>query len=302
MRISTIIYEFKQGFKNIARNWMFSVASIVTMAACIFLFGIFYSIVTNVNYIVKNVEENVAVTIFFDEGTTDERMKEIGEQIKARPEVSDMNFVSAEAAWEEYKKLYFEDAEDAAEGFKDDNPLANAAHYEIYVKNIEQQNDLVEYIKTLENVRKVNQSESAVNTLTGFNKLISYVSIAIIAVLLIVAIFLISNTVSVGISIRKEEIAIMKLIGATNFFVRMPFVLEGIILGLIGAFIPLGLLYLGYSQVVSYILVKFKILTDVMQFLPVNQIFTVLLPVGLALGMGIGLIGSWSTIRKHLRV
>ena len=94
----------------------------------------------------------------------------------------------------------------------------------------------------------------------------------------------------------------MKLIGATNFFVRMPFLLEGILLGLIGAAIPLGILYVGYSQVVVYILTRFKILTDVMQFIPVGEVFRVLLPVGLALGMGIGFLGSLFTTKKHLKV
>lgn len=302
MRISTIIYEFKQGFKNIGRNWMFSIASVVTMAACIFLFGIFFSIVTNVNHVVKNVEENVSITVLFDEGTDDATMKKVGEQIEARPEVADINFVSAEETWEEYKKTYFADAEDAAEGFKDDNPLANSAHYEVYVNEIEKQSELVEYIEGLDNVRKINQSEAAVKTLTGINRLIAYVSIAIIAILLIVSIFLISNTVSTGISIRKDEIGIMKLIGATNFFVRAPFLLEGIILGLIGAAIPLGILYLGYRQVVGYILTRFKVLTDIMQFIPVDEVFMILLPVGLVLGMGIGFLGSLFTTRKHLKV
>lgn len=302
MRISTIIYEFKQGFKNIGRNWMFSIASIVTMAACIFLFGIFFSIVTNVNHVVKNVEENVSITVLFDEGTDDATMKKVGELIAVRPEVSETNFVSAEETWEEYKKTYFEDAEEAAEGFKDDNPLANSAHYEVYVNEIEKQSELVEYIEGLDNVRKINQSEAAVRTLTGINRLIAYVSIAIIAILLIVSVFLISNTVSTGISIRKDEIGIMKLIGATNFFVRAPFLLEGIILGLIGAAIPLGILYLGYRQVVGYILTRFKVLTDIMQFIPVEEVFMILLPVGLVLGMGIGFLGSLFTTRKHLKV
>lgn len=301
MRISTIIYEFKQGFKNIARNWMFSIASIVTMAACIFLFGIFFAIVTNVDAMVKNVEENVAITVFFEENTKDAVMEEVGEKIKSRPEVVNTVFVSAEESWEEFRDSYFKDSEDAAEGFKD-NPLANSAHYEVYVNEIEKQSDLVSYVESLEGVRSVNQSEAAARTLGGFNRLVSYVSIAIIAILLIVAVFLISNTVSVGISIRKDEIGIMKLIGATDFFVKAPFLLEGIILGLIGAAIPLGLLYLGYNQVVSYILARFKMLTDVMQFIPVNEVFHTLLPVGLILGIGIGFLGSLFTTKKHLKV
>lgn len=302
MRFSTIVYEFKQGFKNIARNWMFSLASIITMAACIFIFGVFFSIVTNVNHMVHAVEENVAVTVYFEEGTTDEVMQKVGEEIAARSEVAESKFVSAEEAWEDYKEQYFEDSEDAAEGFKDDNPLANSAHYDVYVNNIEEQNALVSYVEGLEGVRQVNQSESAVTTLVGVNKLVVGVSVSVIAILLLVAVFLISNTVSVGISIRKEEIAIMKLIGATNFFVRAPFTLEGMILGFVGAAIPLGVLYLGYSQVVTYILSKFTMLTDIVQFIPVNEIFTTLLPVGLVLGMGIGFLGSVFTTRKHLNV
>ena len=132
--------------------------------------------------------------------------------------------------------------------------------------------------------------------------MIGYISIAIIAILLAVAIFLISNTVAIGISVRKEEIGIMKLIGATNFFVRFPFIVEGVILGLVGSAIPLGLLYVLYEKVVGYILEKFSVLTNVIQFMDVNQVFVVLLPVGLLLGMGIGFVGSMFTIRKHLKV
>lgn len=302
MRPSTFWYNFKQGFKNIRRNWMFSLASVITMAACIFLFSIFFSIVENLNFITRTVEQDVAITVFFDKGTTDEEMQEIGEKIKARPEVAKVNFVSADEAWEEFKDVYLGGSEEAAEGFKDDNPLANSANYEVYVKQIEQQSQLVDYISNLEHVREVRQSEEAEETLTSINRLIFYVSLGIIAVLLIISIFLISNTVSVGISVRREEIGIMKLIGASNFFVRFPFLLEGIILGLIGAAIPLGAFYFLYNEAVRMVLTKFNGLSDFMQFIPVNDIYRVLLPIGLILGMGIGLIGSYITTRKHLKV
>ena len=302
MRPSTFWYNFKQGFKNIRRNWMFSLASVITMAACIFLFSIFFSIVENLNFITRTVEQDVAITVFFDEGTTDEEMQEIGEKIKARPEVAKVNFVSADEAWEEFKDVYLGGSEEAAEGFKDDNPLANSANYEVYVKQIEQQSQLVDYISNLEHVREVRQSEEAEETLTSINRLIFYVSLGIIAVLLIISIFLIRNTVSVGISVRREEIGIMKLIGASNFFVRFPFLLEGIILGLIGAAIPLGAFYFLYNEAVRMVLTKFNGLSDFMQFIPVNDIYRVLLPIGLILGMGIGLIGSYITTRKHLKV
>ena len=301
MRPSTIWYTLKQGVKNIKRNWMFSLASIITMAACIFLVGVFYSLVTNVDNIAHKVEQEVPVTVFFDEGTTDEQMQEVGILIQARPEVERVEFESGDQAWQNFKDKYFQGS-DAADGFKDDNPLVNSSNYQVYLNQIEKQTELVNYIQSLEHVREVNQSEQAANTLGSFNKLVSYASIIIIAILLLISIFLISNTVSVGISVRKEEIGIMKYIGATDAFVRAPFVLEGMVLGVIGAAIPLAALYFLYNTAVEFILTKFNVLTGVVDFIPVWQIYQVLLPIGLLLGIGIGFIGSIWTTRKHLRV
>ena len=280
---------------------MFSLASIITMAACIFLVGVFYSLVTNVDNIAHKVEQEVPVTVFFDEGTTDEQMQEVGNLIQARPEVERVEFESGDQAWQNFKDKYFQGS-DAADGFKDDNPLVNSSNYQVYLNQIEKQTELVNYIQSLEHVREVNQSEQAANTLGSFNKLVSYASIIIIAILLLISIFLISNTVSVGISVRKEEIGIMKYIGATDAFVRAPFVLEGMVLGVIGAAIPLVALYFLYNTAVEFILTKFNVLTGVVDFIPVWQIYQMLLPIGLLLGIGIGFIGSIWTTRKHLRV
>lgn len=157
---------------------------------------------------------------------------------------------------------------------------------------IEHQDALVKYIEGLDGVREVNQLKGATQTLSSFNTLLTYISVAIILILLCVAVFLISNTVAIGISIRKEEIGIMKLIGATNFFVRAPFLIEGMIIGLIGAIIPLVLLFVMYKKVIEYVLTKFSMLSSVVQFMSVTQVFEVLTPVALILGMGIGLFGS----------
>ena len=280
---------------------MFSLASIITMAACIFLVGVFYSLVTNVDNIAHKVEQEVPITVFFDEGTTDEQMQEVGNLIQARPEVERVEFESGDQAWQNFKDKYFQGS-DAADGFKDDNPLVNSSNYQVYLNQIEKQTELVNYIQGLDHVREVNQSEQAANTLGSFNKLVSYASIIIIAILLLISVFLISNTVSVGISVRKEEIGIMKYIGATDAFVRAPFVLEGMVLGVIGAAIPLVALYFLYNTAVEFILTKFNVLTGVVDFIPVWQIYQMLLPIGLLLGIGIGFIGSIWTTRKHLRV
>lgn len=296
---------------------MFSLASIATMSACIFLFGLFFSILVNFQYIIRTAEEGVAITVFFDEDATDEQKEEIGEQLENHEGVADVKYVSAEEAWEEFQKEYFEDNPELAEGFKDDNPLASSDNYEVYMETMdnddesliarsrslsETQNDLVKFAQGLDGVREVNKSDVVANTLSSVNTLVAIVSIAIIIILLGVSIFLISNTVTMGITVRKEEIAIMKYIGAKDFVVRSPFVIEGLIIGVFGAAIPLTLLYFLYDKAVEYIMTRFSILQNIIDFLPVGTVYQILLPIGLVMGIGIGFLGSFFTVRKHLKV
>ena len=302
MKISTFGYTIKQGIKNIWTNKMFSIASIATMAACIFMFGMFYAIVANFQHVVKDVESSVAITVFFDEGTTQDEIDEIGQKIAMRPEVSSFNFVSADEAWEEYKLEYFDGDEAAAASFGSDNPLSDKANYEIYMEDISQQSSLVSYLEGQDHISKVRQSEMVANTLTDFNRLVSIVSAVIIVILICVAVFLISNTVRTGIAVRREEIGIMKMIGATDFFVRAPFIVEGILIGLIGAAIPLCILYAMYGKIITYVASRFGFLNNLLTFLPVQTVFEVLVPVGLILGVGIGYIGSKATVHKHINV
>lgn len=302
MKISTFGYTIKQGIKNIWTNKMFSIASIATMAACIFMFGMFYSIVINFQHVVKDVESGVAITVFFDAGTTQDQIDAIGQEVAMRPEVSSFNYVSAEEAWEEYKLEYFDGDEAAAASFGTDNPLAGESNYEIYMEDISQQSSLVSYLEGLDHVSRVRQSEMVANTLTDFNRLVSIVSAVIILILICVAVFLISNTVRTGIAVRKEEIGIMKVIGATDYFVRAPFIVEGILIGLIGAAIPLIILHAMYGRIIEYVANRFGFLNNLLTFLPVDTVFQILLPVGLILGVGIGYIGSRVTVRKHINV
>lgn len=299
MRFSTLIYTIKQGIVNIFRNKWYSLASMATISACLFMFGIFYSLVANFQYIVKEAQDGVAVTVFFEEGISDERIAEIGSLIEKRAEVSHVNFVSADAAWESFKDDYLGEY---ADGFGDDNPLPNSANYEVYLNDVSMQDSLVTYVESLDGVRRVNRSEVTANTLSGMNKLIGYASAGIIAILLAVSIFLISNTVTIGISVRKEEINIMKYIGATDFFVRAPFVIEGILIGLAGSVLPLAIIYVIYNNVIAYVSTRFSMLSQLLKFLMVDQVFQVLMPISLIIGIGIGFFGSFSTVRKHIRV
>lgn len=300
MRISSFFYTIKQGIKNIFRNALFSLASVATISSCLLLFGVFYCVIMNFQNIVKTAEEGVAVTVFFtDEVCADDaRMKEIGETIAARPEVSRLVFVSADQAWEEFKDEYLGEY---SEGFTE-NPLAGSANYQIYLKEITGQDSLVAFLKSVDGVREVNYSQVTADALSGANNMISYISIGIIGILLAVSIFLISNTVMMGISIRKEEIGIMKYIGATDYFVRAPFVVESLIIGLIGAAIPIGIIYLVYDYALKLVLDKFTVLNDILRFLPIETINQTLIPLSLGIGVGIGFVGSITTVRKHLKV
>lgn len=298
MRISTLVYTIKQGFVNIIRNKWFSLASIATISACLFLFGLFYAILANFQHVVKTAEEGVSVTVFFNEGTDEDRIREIGEMIQKRVEVREIKFNSAEEVWEEFKVEYLGEY---ADGFTE-NPLADSANYEIYLNDVSMQSALVTYLESIDDVRQVNKSEITANTLSGINVLIGYVSFGIILILLAVSVFLISNTVMIGISVRKEEINIMKYIGATDFFVRSPFVIEGIMIGLLGSVVPLVAIYCLYTKVIVYINERFQILSGLLNFLPVETIYATLLPVSVGIGVGIGFLGSVTTVRKHLKV
>ncbi len=299
MRFSTLIYTIKQGVINIFRNKWYSLASMATISACLFMFGIFYSVVANFQHIVKEAQEGVAVTVFFNEDVSDERIAEIGQMIEKRAEVSRINFVSSDEAWESFKDDYLGEY---ADGFGDDNPIQDSENYEVYLNDVSKQDSLVTYLESIHGVRKVNRSDITANTLSGMNKLIGYVSIGIIAILLAVSVFLISNTVTIGISVRKEEINIMKYIGATDFFVRAPFVIEGMLIGALGSVIPLTIVYFIYNNVLEYLTGRFQMLSQLLKFLTVEQVFRVLIPVSLIIGIGIGFMGSFSTVRKHIRV
>ena len=302
MRLSTFTYCLKEGMKNIGRNIWFSLASTAIISACIFLFCMFFALVANVQYMVKNAETTVGITVFFDENMAEADILAIGKEIAARKEIKETKYISAEEAWETFQKEYFKDAEELAEGFADDNPLAGSASYEIYLKDIADQDVIVSYLNTIAGIRKINYSNDTASGLSTFNKMLGLISAVIIAILLAVAVFLISNTISTAAAFRKDENKIMRLIGATNFMIRAPFVVEGIIIGFAGAAIPLVSVYFLYRSAVEYMIEKFHIISNIIEFIPIDTIFPYMIAVAVAIGVGIGFVGSFFTIRKHLKV
>ena len=266
MRISSLFYSIKQGLKNIRRNLLFSLASVGTIVSCLFLFGIFYCIIVNFRAAMTDIENTVTISVFFDKGISDDNISLIGEQIRLRKEVNTLDFISADQAWEQYAKEKYEDYDAAMAAFAGDNPLKDSASYKITLKDLNNQAEFVQYLKDLQGVRKVLTSEVTADGIAALNSVVTYASIGIIVILLLVSIFLISNTITIGITVRKEEIAIMKLIGATNFFVRAPFIVEGVVIGLVGSLIPLGLVYYLYDHIVQYIIGRYSVVQSLFAF------------------------------------
>lgn len=304
MRISTFWFCLKEGFVNMCRNVWFSLASTAIVSACIFLFCVFFAIITNVEYMVTLAETTMGITVFFDEDLSESEIQNLGDQIAADQAglIKDMNYISAEEAWNSFQTEYFGEEADLAEGFAEDNPLAGSASYEIFLNNISDQDRMVSYLESLDGVRKVNYSSTAAAGLTSFNRILAMLFGAIIIMLLAVAVFLISNTISVAAEFRKNENKIMRLIGATNFMIRAPFVVEGMMIGLVGAVIPLAAMYFLYLNTVKYVTERFRLLSGLIQFLPLEQIYPRMAGISLVLGVGLGFIVSFVTIRKHLRV
>ena len=280
------------------RNLGYTIASIATISACLFLFGVMFALMFNLNEMFDTAEESVSVTVFFQSGTTEEEILQLKVAVEEREEVASVTYISADEAWASFSEEYLGEY---ADGFTE-NPLADSANLEVFMADVSQQSELVSYLEGLEAVREVNYSELTASALTGASSLLMYASAAIIILLLVVSVFLISNTIAMGISKHWEEISIMKYIGATDFFVRAPYLIEGVIIGALGTVIPLFLINYFYNEIIVMIEEEFSILSSLLTFQPAEEVFAYLTPISIAVGVGIGFFGSFFTVRRRLNV
>lgn len=283
------------------RNMLFSLASIATISACIFLFCLFFALVANVQSVARTAQTTVGITVFFDGDMTQERILAAGDSIRGWSEVKEADYVSAAQAWENFKTEYFQGMEELAEGFADDNPLAGSASYEIFLNDLSDQAQIVARLQAMEGVRKVRYSSAAAAGFTSMGKMIGALSAVIILVLLAVAVFLISNTISVAASLRRRENEIMRFIGATNYMIRAPFVVEGVLLGMFGAGVPLMGIYFLYQRAVVYVNERYQIITGLFHPIALERLFPYMAGAAGALGIGIGFFVSFVTIHRHLK-
>lgn len=298
MAFRTWLYLCRLGFKNLWHNKVYTAASVLTMAACIFLFGIFYIAVLNLDGVLQKTEEEVYVAVFFEETVAPERVEEIGGLIRKRPEVVRTVYTSADDAWEGFRNDYFKDGEVLDGIFDGDNLLAASNHYQVYIGGIEQQEGFVEYVKSLEGVRKVTHSADTVRALLRIKTVISRLIAGSAAILLLISILLIHNTLSVGIESQKGKTRVMRLMGAREEFISVPFLVEGLVMGLAGMCIPLFLLFAGYRWGLELVAAGLNLYGGAVSLLPPSEVFPKLTLASVFLGLATGIAGGCSVMGK----
>ena len=305
MRLRTVKVCLKDGCRGILRNGLMSLASIGTIAACLFILGLTFCIVRNVQQFTSDLDDTLGMVVFLKEGVTEAQGKSLTDELNAREEVKGARYISPDEAWGSFKETLEKETglnSDILSELDQDNPLANCANIEVYLYNAQDQAVFVEYLESNSMVRRINYSNEAADMLSSFSKLVTYVGLALIAILVFIAVLLIVNTVKLSVYIRRYEINIMKYIGARDSFVKLPFIVEGMIIGLIGAIVPGALIYFAYYYVVEIINARFASVSYLFNFIGVNSIMQTLIPLFLILGVLVGIIGSSISIRKHLKV
>ena len=298
MRFNVFSYLIKEGFRSTFKQKKMTSASIIIMCATMFIFGLFFVIGENVNSVVEQLESQQGIQIFIDEDATDEEVETLGNKIKAINGVNKVTFVSKEDALNSMKTTLGD--ESLFEGWDEENPFP--ASYFVTLTDLSLNEQVQSEIMKLDSVDEIASENTTINRLRSLGNGIQITTIIILALLIVISIFIISYTIKLTVHARRREISIMKYVGATNSFIRGPFIVEGIIIGVISAIITLVILGLAYNGVMANI--GDSVLIQEMGFglLSFSQMFYLVLTVYLILGVGIGVLGSAISMRKYLKV
>ena len=298
MRYSVFSYLIKEGFKSTFKKKKMTSASIIIMCATMFIFGLFFVIGENVNSVITQIESQQGIQIFIDEDATDEEIDSLGNQIRAIDGVNRVTFVSKEDALNSMKTTLGD--ESLFEGWDEENPFP--ASYYVTLTDLSLNDQVQSEINKLDNVDEIESQNTTINRLQSLANGIQITTIIILVLLIVISIFIISYTIKLTVHARRREISIMKYVGATNSFIRGPFIVEGIIIGVISAIITLVILGLAYNGVMGGI--GDSVLIQEMGFglLSFSEMFYLVLTVYLVLGVGIGVLGSTISMRKYLKV
>ena len=299
MRPSSIKYYFKEGFTSLIKNRLMSIASIATVAVCILITTFSYCVISNLNYILEQMEDQIGIAVFVEDDLSADDVSEISDKIKDIEHVVQVTYITPEEALEKLKVDW--DMEGILDGFdKDSNPLSSS--FEVSLDNIENQNYVLTELEKIDGVRNIRHAQTETDILIKLNKGVTIVGSVIIGILLIISIVIIMNSIKISVYTRRTEIGIMKYVGATDWFIRWPFVIEGVLIGIIGASIPLLLSWLTYGNTIDLIYRYLPVLNNIVEFRQSIEVFTVITPVALCAGILMGVVGSTSSIKKYLRV
>lgn len=293
MRLSTIKYYFREAFQSVLRNSWLSLASIGVVAVSLLILGASLLLVLNANNIAANLESSVEISAFLKDETSSDQIKELENRIKARPEVAEVHFVSKAQALEEMKKN-LGDNQDVLAGLEEKNPLPDALR--IKTISVEQVEPLARQLESFEQVDQVRYGQGVVEKLLALSKWVRSAGLVTMLLLGIAAVFLIATTIRLSVFARRKEIGIMKMLGATNWFVRFPFLLEGMFLGLTGSLLAVIAVYFGYLSLID----RIEISLPFFQLVSDRSVLVPLVEALLGLGLGIGVAGSMISLRKFL--
>lgn len=299
MKLSTIRYYFGESVRSLIKNRLMSVASILTVASCIFIVSVFYCVAANVDFFLSQLEGSIEVAVFVDEDLTPEEVRALSEKIQALPHVITARYVSSQEALEEYSETL--DDKKILEGFENDNPFRRS--FNIEIDDLRYQTDVIQALEGMqsEGIGNVRHSQGVADIALTVSNVVRAVCVVLIFILATISIVIITNTIRITVNARKTEINIMKYVGATDWFIRWPFVIEGVLIGLLGGLLPAVICWLGYNRVIILIREGLPILNFI-QFRPGYDIFAYLFPFAMLLGVLIGMIGSLVSIRRHLKV
>ena len=300
MIYNVLSYLIGEGFRNFFKNKKSTGASLMIMCATMLIFGLFFLIGQNVNYMLKEIESEQGMQVFMIKDATEEQIKTLGEQIQDLDYVAKTEFVSKEEAYNIMKEKYSEYSR-FLEGYTvEKNPFK--VSYVVTLTDLEKSEEVRTQIEQLENVNNIEMRDRTINALVSIANGVRWVSLGILVLLIVISIFIIANTIKLTVHARRKEISIMKYVGATNGFIRWPFIIEGIIIGVVSAMISILVLGLGYNFVINKIMESSVTSMINITLLPFAEIFELVIVVYLGLGIGIGALGSIISMRKYLEV
>ncbi len=301
MKMRSFKFYFEEACDSLIKNKLMAFASAVTVASCIFILTISFCIAQNINYALEQLNESIGLSVIVTDNLPSDKINALYEKILSVPYVNEVKFISSSEALTELS-LTLEDSSEILNGLQDDNPLP--CSFDITLKDNKFYGATIKILEEMKDdgVANVKHAKDETDVLISISKIIRIISAIIIISLGIISIIIIMNTIKLAVNARKDEISIMKYIGATNWFIRWPFIIEGMIIGFIGSFFPLIISWPGYSKLVSVIYNRFPAIKNFFDFKSSFAIFSELLPLAILLGVSIGIIGSFTSVRKYLDV